>query len=70
MLDVIVQPVADVVAEMSTDPLGDVTLETVQDGGQQAQAKQKQRRTDQHTGLPAGNTLVDHLLDDTRHDQG
>ena len=70
VLDVVIQSVADVVTDMSADPFGDIALETVQGRGQQAKTEQQQSRTDQHAGVAADNTLVDHLLDDTRHEQG
>ena len=70
MLDVVIQPVANVIADMSADPFRDVTLKAIQGSGQQTETQQQQSRADQHARTTVGDALVDHLLDDARHNQG
>src|SRR5271157_2185798 len=69
VLDAVVHAVAQVVTHVSGNPLGEVALDKVQGGGQEADAEQEQSRMDQESGRAGFEAVVDHALDDQRHDQ-
>ena len=52
VLDAVVHGIAQVIAHVRRDPLGQVTLSQVKGGGQETDADQDQRRTDQEGSLP------------------
>jgi len=69
MLDTVVHGVAEVVADAGRGPLGDVVLDQIEDGDRQPQSQQQQRRPGKIPCLALHQSVVDHLLQDARHDE-
>ena len=63
----VVEAVAQIVADMSRHPLRQIALKAIQDGGQQSQPEQHQRCREKIRALSARDALVDNLLNNARH---
>src|SRR5215208_1589203 len=69
VLDMIIHTIAQVIAHLCRNPLGEVTVAQSQYGRAKPKCQKEKSRTDQVNRLTARQTFIDHRLDDTRHDQ-
>ena len=69
MLNVVIHPIAQVVAHTRRDPLRAVAITQTQYSGAQPKREKKKRRPDQLHRLSLHESLVDHILNNARDEK-